>query len=259
MFLTAHRRRRDHLDAQPSAGECDQRGMGARVRRQARRAGARPALYRAAYPLGAEGVLRRRRPRGSAARAWMSPDGPDGMYAYVAGIQRLYARIERLPQVTLAEIGGAAMGGGFELALACDLRIAANEAKARPAGSPARLDSRRRRHAAADAAMRPGVAARSSSARKCSTAKRPPRARHGALGGAARRTCAARGRDRATHRRPAGRRRSPPARPASRLPDEPGRGGFTDEMEFTRLCSPMPRRASACRRFLAGAADLRNR
>ena len=56
-------------------------------------------------------------------------DGPDRMYAYVAGIQRLYARIERLPQVTLAEIGGAAMGGGLELALACDLRIAAVEAK----------------------------------------------------------------------------------------------------------------------------------
>jgi enoyl-CoA hydratase len=56
-------------------------------------------------------------------------DGPDRMYAYVAGIQRLYARIERLPQVTLAEIGGAAMGGGLELALACDLRIAAAEAK----------------------------------------------------------------------------------------------------------------------------------
>jgi enoyl-CoA hydratase len=56
-------------------------------------------------------------------------DGPNRMYAYVAGIQRLYARIERLPQVVLAEIGGAAMGGGLELALACDLRIAANEAK----------------------------------------------------------------------------------------------------------------------------------
>jgi enoyl-CoA hydratase len=55
-------------------------------------------------------------------------DGADRMYAYVAGIQRLYARIERLPQVVLAEIGGAAMGGGLELALACDLRVAAAEA-----------------------------------------------------------------------------------------------------------------------------------
>jgi len=58
-----------------------------------------------------------------------APDGADRMYAYVAGMQRLYARIERLPQVVLAEIGGAAMGGGLELALACDLRIAAVEAK----------------------------------------------------------------------------------------------------------------------------------
>jgi enoyl-CoA hydratase/carnithine racemase len=56
-------------------------------------------------------------------------DGADRMYAYVARIQRLYARIERLSLVTIAEIGGAAMGGGLELALACDLRIAANEAK----------------------------------------------------------------------------------------------------------------------------------
>ena len=56
-------------------------------------------------------------------------DGADRMYAYVASIQRLYARIERLPQVTLAEIGGAAMGGGLELALVCDLRVAATEAK----------------------------------------------------------------------------------------------------------------------------------
>lgn len=58
-----------------------------------------------------------------------SPDGIDSMVNIAAGMQRLFARLEALPQVTLAEIGGAALGGGLELALACDLRIAANEAK----------------------------------------------------------------------------------------------------------------------------------
>jgi enoyl-CoA hydratase/carnithine racemase len=58
-----------------------------------------------------------------------APDGPDRMYSHVAAIQRLFARLENLSQVTVAEIGGAAMGGGLELALACDLRIAANEVR----------------------------------------------------------------------------------------------------------------------------------
>lgn len=58
-----------------------------------------------------------------------APGGPDRMYAYVEGIQRLYRRIEQMPQVTIAEIGGAAMGGGLELALACDLRIAATDTR----------------------------------------------------------------------------------------------------------------------------------
>jgi len=58
-----------------------------------------------------------------------APDGPDCTYRFVARLQRLYQRLEQLPQVTLAEIGGAAMGGGLELALACDLRVVALEAK----------------------------------------------------------------------------------------------------------------------------------
>ena len=58
-----------------------------------------------------------------------SPEGIDSMVKIAAGMQKLFARIEALPQATLAEIGGAALGGGLELALSCDLRIAANEAK----------------------------------------------------------------------------------------------------------------------------------
>jgi enoyl-CoA hydratase len=58
-----------------------------------------------------------------------TPEGPDAMVAVVRRMQALFARIESAPVVILAEIGGAAVGGGLELALACDLRIAAAEAK----------------------------------------------------------------------------------------------------------------------------------
>ena len=58
-----------------------------------------------------------------------TPDGRDVMVGVVGRIQKAFTRLAAMPVVSVAEIGGAALGGGLELALACDLRVAGQSAR----------------------------------------------------------------------------------------------------------------------------------
>ncbi|EGT44590.1 CBN-ECH-5 protein [Caenorhabditis brenneri] len=48
---------------------------------------------------------------------------------FVNGLRDSFTDIERLPQPVIASIDGFALGGGLELALACDIRVASQKAR----------------------------------------------------------------------------------------------------------------------------------
>ena len=66
---------------------------------------------------------------GGADLAELSAAGPAEAVAISRALAGAIAAIEELPLVTIAAIEGFALGGGLELALGCDLRVASREAK----------------------------------------------------------------------------------------------------------------------------------
>jgi enoyl-CoA hydratase len=62
-------------------------------------------------------------------KGWRTSDSPQALLAMQRDISDIYRAMRRCPQPIISLIQGAACGGGFSLALASDIRIAATTAK----------------------------------------------------------------------------------------------------------------------------------